>query len=491
MKRILPFLAALAITAPASTAWGAAPDLAKMSPSELAAFMLPFPKGGELHNHLGGSTPAEDLLAWAVEDGLCVDTAELAFRASCAGDGVKPAAAYAADEALRSALIDSLTVRHPGFRDRSGHDQFFTSFARRRMLPKRDGDALAEVLDGLARQNTFYAELMVTPQIAASRGLGAQVGWKGDPAATRAALSAAGLEKLVPAIVADTDAFERRAREVMACGNLQAHPGCQVTVRYLFQAIRQGPPEQTMAQLQLGVAAVAADRRWVGLQLVAPEDSADAVKYYDVHMRIVAELTDHGARVPVALHAGELTAKLVPPRELSHHVADAVRIAGARRIGHGTDLPQEAGADALAAEMAAKGVLVEVNILSNAAILEVKPEEHPYAWLRKEGIPVALSTDDAGITRSQLSDDYVAAVRNGATYDDLKTAARNAIAFSFLGGEGLWQDPNVYRKPVGACAGQIGTETPNAACADLVAKSDKAREQWRHERLLKAFESTH
>src|SRR5204863_9837508 len=141
----------------------------------------------------------------------------------------------------------------------------------------------------------------------------------------------------------DTDALEKRAREVMQCATPAAHAGCQVTVRYLFQAIRQGPPEQTMAQLQLGVAAIAADKRWVGLQLVAPEDSADAVRYYDVHMKIVAELTDHGAKVPVALHAGELTAQLVPPRELSHHVADAVRIAGARRIGHGVDLPGEAG----------------------------------------------------------------------------------------------------------------------------------------------------
>lgn len=485
MRILFTLAAALAIAAPAA----AAPDLAKMSPSELAAFFQAFPKGGELHNHLGGSTPAEDILAWAVEDNLCVDPVELAIRLSCTAEGLKPASAYAADETLRSALIDSLTVRHPGFRDRSGHDQFFSSFSRRATTGKRNGDALAEVMDGLARQNTFYAELMVTPQAVAARGLGARVGWKGDPAATRAALAEAGIDKLVPAVTADTDALEKRAREVMACGTPQAHAGCKVTVRFLFQAIRQGPPEQTMAQLQLGVAAIAADKRWVGLQLVAPEDSADAVKYYDVHMRIVAELTDHGRKVPVALHAGELSAKLVPPRVLSHHVADAVRIAGARRIGHGTDLPQEVGADALAAEMTAKGVLVEVNILSNASILEVPPEDHPYAWLRRKGVPASLSTDDAGITRTELSMDYAAAVKNGATYDDLKTAARNAIAFSFLTGEGLWADPNAYRKPVAACAGQIGAETPKGACADLVARSDKAREQWRHEALLKIFEA--
>lgn len=479
--------AACAVATPAA----AAPDFSKMSAGELTAVLKAFPKGGELHNHLGGSTPPELILDWAVEDKLCVDTVELAIRLTCAGDNVRPAADVVGNEALRSAMIDSLSTRHPGFRDRSGHDQFFTAFARRGTLPKRAGDALADVLDGLARQNTFYAELMVTPQYATARGLGAQVGWKGDPAATRSALSAAGIEKLVPAVIADTDAMEARAREVMKCGTPQATPGCQVTARFLFQALREGRPEQTMAQLQLGVATIAADRRWVGLQLVAPEDGYEATKYYDVHMRIVAELTDHGRKAPVALHAGEVTLKLVTPASISHRVTDAVRIAGARRIGHGTALPLEVDAAAVAREMAAKGVLIETNLVSNSIILEVPPENHPYAWFRKMGVPAAFSTDDSGISRHELWGDYAFALRNGATYADLKTAARNGIAFSFLAGDGLWADPNLYRKPVAACAGQIGNAEPKGACAELVARSDKAREQWRHERLLKAFEAAY
>lgn len=488
MQRIsLILAAALAVATPAA----AAPDLAKMSAAELAATLKAFPKGGELHNHMGGGTPPELILDWAVEDKLCVDVVELAVRMACTGENAKPAAEVVASEALRSAFIDSLTTRHPGFRDRSGHDQFFTAFGRRGTTPKRQGDALAEVLEGLARQNTFYAELMVTPQYVASRSLGAQVGWKGDPAATKAALAAAGIERLVPAAIADTDAMEARAREVMKCGTAQASAGCQVTVRYLVQTMRDGKPEQTMAQLQLGVALVAADKRWVGLQLVAPEDGYESTKYYDIHMRIIAELTDAGRKTPVALHAGELNLKLVAPKTISHHVTDAVRIAGARRIGHGTALPLEVDAHAVAREMAAKGVLIETNMVSNSVILEVPPEEHPYAWFRKMGVPVALSTDDSGISRHELWGDYAFAVRNGATYADLKTAARNGIAFSFLAGEGLWTDPNVYRRPVAACARQVGDDEPKGACAELVAKSDKAREQWRHERLLKAFEASY
>lgn len=467
----------------------AQPDLSRMTAGELTVFLRAFPKGGELHNHFGGGTPAEDLIAWAVEDGLCIDPNELAIRLTCANEAFRPAAAFVADEAQRSALIDSLTVRHPRFRDRSGHDQFFTAFSRRGQSPRRTGDALAETLNGLAHQNTFYSELMVTPQGASSRGLGARVGWRGDAAATRKALSEAGLEALVPAAVADTNAMEARARSVMACDTPRAQPGCQVTVRYLFQAIRQGPPEQTMAQLQLGVAVVAADKRWVGLQLVAPEDSPDAIKYYDTHMQIVAELTDRGRNTPVALHAGEVTLAIVTPDDLRDHVTKAVRVAGARRIGHGVGLPAESDAGAVAAEMAARGILIEVNPISNRAILEIEPQDHPFSWFREKGVPVSLSTDDSGILRSDLSGDYAQALKMGATYSDLKASARNAIAFSFLSGQGLWQDPNVYRKPVAACAGQMGNAEPKGACAALVSGSDKAREQWRHERLLKAFES--
>jgi hypothetical protein len=38
------------------------------------AFLRALPKGGDLHNHLGGAIYAESYLRWAAEDGLCVDT---------------------------------------------------------------------------------------------------------------------------------------------------------------------------------------------------------------------------------------------------------------------------------------------------------------------------------------------------------------------------------------------------------------------------------
>lgn len=485
-------LASLALAAPMQAALAREPQLGAMTAGELAAFARAMPKGGELHNHISGAPFAETVLGWAAEDGLCVDTAKLALAPACtpAGD-LKLAATAIRDETLRSALVDSLSTRRPGFLDRSGHDQFFGVFGRWGVLPdRRSGDMLALVMDGLARQNTFYLEAMVTPQGLPAAIKGSQAKWRGgDLAAQAEANLTVGLLDLVPAAIAQTDAMEARAREVLKCGAPEAAPGCKVTVRYLVQTIRTLAPEQVFAQLQLGVALVAADRRWVGLQMVAPEDNPVALANYSLHMRMVDALTEHGRKAPAALHAGELTLKFATPEDVSFHITEAIRVAGARRIGHGVDFPHEVAAEALAAEAAAKGILVEVNLSSNDTILEVRGKAHPYAWLRQRGVPTSLSTDDAGILRIDLSGEYARAAEEGATYADLKRSARNAIAFSFLAGEGLWRDPGTYRRPASACSGQIGEEIPRPGpCADLVKASDKAREQWRHEALLARFE---
>ncbi len=469
----------------------AEPDLAKMTGGELVAFTRAMPKGGELHNHISATIFAETELGWAVADGGCVDAKALALRPPpCTGE-LKPAKDALADPGLRTSMIDSLTTRKPDFEGRSDHDQFFGSFGRMWFAPYRQGDVLAAIMDRLARENTFYLEAMVTPEGGPAAQLGLKVGWDEDLPALKARMAAAGIEALADQAKADTDAWEARARQVLECGTPQAHPGCAVTVRYLVQAIRTLPPQATFAQLDLGVILTRKDPRWVGLQLVAPEDDPASLQNYDADMRMVGFLSDHGRAPKVALHAGELTLNVVPPQDLDDHIAKAIHVAGASRIGHGVDIAHEDNAEALAAEMAKKGILVEINLTSNAVILGVKGKAHPYRWLLARGVPTSLSTDDAGILRIDLSHEYArAASEQGATYADLKTSARNALAFSFLAGQGLWSDPGAYRHPARACRRALGDERPPAgACADLIAASDKAREQWRLEYRFKLFEA--
>ena len=159
-------------------------------------------------------------------------------------------------------------------------------------------------------------------------------------------------------------------------------------------------------------------------------------------------------------------------------------MAGARRIGHGVALPYERDALALAADMARKGILVEVNLSSNDIILNVRGEEHPWWWLKAAGVPFALSTDDPGISRSTLGMEYARGAADGMTYEDLKRSARNALQFSFLPGEPLWNDAPAYGSMHVACRNTFGPD-----CKALLARSEKAQAQWDLEQRLKAFEA--
>lgn len=473
------------------------PDFGEMSRAEIRAVTRAMPKGGDLHVHLTGTPYAETYLEWAAEDGLCVDTALWALADPCApGGDLVLASELTPDQ--RSILMDSLSTRRPGFAGRTGHDQFFTAFDRFDATPdQRRGDMLADLMATLEGQNTYYVEVMWMPQSRPARELGRAAGWSDDPAVMERAVEA-GLPALVAAAIAETDAVMARVEEILGCDPppdlvreevyiWDGRRGCGVTVRFLVQANRLLPPEETYGQLALGAALIEADPRWVGLQLVAPEDHPNALRNYRLHMEMIRSLVSDD--VPASLHAGELTLAYATPEEIGGHVGAAVD-AGARRIGHGVAIPHEAGARDLVALMADQGVAVEINLTSNADILGVEGEDHPVIWLREAGVPVIYTTDDPGISRSDISNEYARAVIDtGATYEDLVTSARNALAFSFLPGEGLWLDPGRYQRINPACGPEFDLRAiQSQACRDLLRSSPRAREQWRFEERLVAFE---
>ena len=168
----------------------------------------------------------------------------------------------------------------------------------------------------------------------------------------------------------------------------------------------------------------------VALNLVQSEDNLIARRDYTRHMEIVAFLASD---LPVALHAGELWLGDVPPPDLTFHIRQAVEIAHARRIGHGVALAFEHDMEGLLAEMRRRPVVVEINLSSNSIILGVRGKNHPLATYLAAGVPVVLSTDDAGVSRINMTNEYFRAVDDqGLGYRTLKAIARNALIHSFL-----------------------------------------------------------
>jgi hypothetical protein len=91
------------------------------------------------------------------------------------------------------------------------------------------------------------------------------------------------------------------------------------------------------------------------------------------------------------------------------------------------------------------------------------------------GVPVALSTDDEGVSRIDLTREYVRAVETYAlTYADLKELVRNSLEYSFLGGGSLWDDGGAYARVVAACRSDVsGADKPSPPCASFSARATR------------------
>lgn len=431
---ILATLAASPAVAPGEAATARYFASIKNDPSLLLAFLTRMPKGGDLHNHLSGAVYAESFLHWAADDGLCVVIATFSIvGGTCdASAGRPPAADVVRSGTLFGQALDAMSMRHWDT-SRNGHDHFFATFGKFGPAAAKTGDMLAEVAARAAAEQVSYLELMLTPDGGAGAARGIAAGWDPDLAKLRDKLLSAGFkEAVVSAAKQHLDRAEARGRDLLTCGAVQPDAGCRVTIRYIYQVARAASPQSVFGQMLAGFELAGADPRVVSLNMVQPEDDPAAVGNFRLEMTMLDYLHGVYPNVKLTMHAGELTEGLVPPDTLRFHIRETVRTGHASRIGHGAGVMYEDDPLALLREMAAKKVLVEIALNSNDLILGVKGNRHPLRTYLKYGVPVALVTDDAGVSRSTLTLEYRKAVEEqGIDYRTLKRMARNSIEYSF------------------------------------------------------------
>ncbi|HKN39191.1 MAG TPA: adenosine deaminase, partial [Acidimicrobiia bacterium] len=99
-------------------------------PERLAAFLRDMPKGGDLHLHLTGAASTETLLRFAVQGGLCIDTATVRAAAPPCHAGQRPAADSDGDPGFRDAVIAAWSMKGFVAGAESGHDHFFATFGK-------------------------------------------------------------------------------------------------------------------------------------------------------------------------------------------------------------------------------------------------------------------------------------------------------------------------------------------------------------------------
>ncbi len=470
-------------------------DSIRKQPPLLLAFLRDMPKGGDLHVHLTGATWAEDMIDWAVADNLCVDRTSSRLLPgpcdSCEKYTAKPAAACAYDDhILYNQIIDAWSMRNWRAGGESGHDHFFATFdkfglATHNHIP----EAIATVANRAAKEHIQYIEFMNTADDGGTFTVASKVGWDGDYASLRQKLLDGGLKEVASSTIKKLVSDELRARDELKCDTPQAEPGCGVQVRFLYQVLRGMSHEVVFAQILLGFELASADpQHFVGLNLVMPEDWYIPIRDFHEHMAMLDYLHGIYPKVHISLHAGELAMGLVKPEDLTYHIRESVEKGHAERIGHGVDIMMEKDPIGLMKEMAARNISVEINLTSNDQILDVSGDNHPLPIYMKYGVPVALSTDDEGVARSDMTHEYLHAETDFAIpYTILKRMARQSLEHSFLPGKSLWASTKGDFKPVAACAGDLAGK-PSHACSEFIAESEKAKEQMKLEDEFAKFE---
>lgn len=460
----------------------------------LRRFFTLMPKGADLHNHLVGAVYAERFLEWGAKLGFCANKTSLDLvPPPCeAKDDIALLASI--DVNLSNKLIDHISTRNWALSGHSGHDQFFATFGRFGPVSGRPevlADMAREALSNAAAQNVFHVELMQTfhrsyESIPPEGGVWAPSAF----AATRDKLLTPAFHEAVGLARKQLDDAERELARLNKCGAPDAARACSVSLRWIQQINRTAPLQSVFAQIVFAAELARIEPRLAGLNLVAPEDNPVALRDYELHMEMVRYAKSVSPAMNIALHAGELTLGLVPPDDLRRHVRDAVRVAGAMRIGHGVGIGYEEESEQTLAEMRRRGVAVEINITSNDVILGVKGAAHPLRFYMKKGVPVTLSTDDEGVSRIDITREYMrAALEHELGYRELKQISRNGLTYSFLPGASLWANAERTR-PAAPCASQrLGANKPSKACAAFLASSERARRQWALEAAFSAFEA--
>ena len=440
MRRLVTTLLT-AVLAPAALASGFAERFEAIkrhaTPVELYTLLYALPKGGDLHNHLGGAVRSEWWYAAATDparNGGDTFYTRVRFTAP-AEPGVPPVlfrtirrhtydqlepalrADYARLDELtptqKQAWLDSLRLDRPG----EGRDEFFTWIWPRIGELFRSADVIGTILvDNLrafGAEGVRYLETQQDP-LGFFDNDGRPIGAEDGVARLRARLE---------------------QPDARATG---------VTVRFQCTALRFAPDAEQRVERLYEFVDTHRDL-WVGLNLAGIEENGQGFPLR--FLETFRALRRRHPEVPLSIHAGEMDGP-------DSHIRDTLLL-GASRIGHGVNLIQDPATLLLLQQT--RRVLVEVNLISNR-LLQYTPDltKHPFPEYLRTGVPVCLNTDDRGMWDSNLTDEYYTAVTTfNLTWDEIVQLGRNSLQYSFVQPEVKARQLADYDRDVAAFAAKF------------------------------------
>lgn len=410
----------------------AEPNLAALN-----QFFTLMPKGGDLHHHYSGAIYAETFLDWAQADGYWINRQSLKIETTKSSESLT-VEALRGDERLYRQLLSLWSDKDfdDHYHDTPPPDeQFFKTFGYFGALAARHiPEGLQKLKQRARQQNVQYLETML-----------ASVPYSRNAPDVDNRLWELQKSKSADATLKALSTYARQIAEdpkftEMVNGYVhklsEYHQGLDddhFTMRYQTYVYRDMAPSLVFASLYAGFQAAQNCKLLVGVNILGPENGVVALRDYWLHMYMFQWLREKYPQVRVAMHAGELTLGMVRPEDLTFHIRDAIRIAGADRIGHGVDIVYEPDSLDLMQEMIEKQIAVEINLTSNEFILGVSHAAHPVTVYLRHGVPLVISTDDPGVSRNDLASQYrLLAARYKLSYADIKRLVFNSIRYSFL-----------------------------------------------------------
>lgn len=415
-------------------------------PAALTAFFQAMPKGGDLHHHFSGSIYTESLVDEAFRQNLYINPQTLVLRTQ-RPDG--PDAGWLTlhewSRQIGRYEVERRLLRHWSaldFDDSQGasYDDFFDTFGRFDLAADELFRAgLLEIKARAMADNISYIETML--QRSSFRYLPAQQAesWTLDLLRIQERQDTSRLFALlreIQAAIGDQSAQQalgyQQDLENMHRSLALDEPA--FTIRYQDYVLRILPPAKVFADMLTAFQVSQRSPLVAGVNIVAPEHDPVALRDYWLHMHFYQFLSRQFPQVRYAMHAGELCLGLTRPEHLRWHIRSAIEVAGASRIGHGVGIPYEANAFELLELMRRKDIAVEINLTSNEFILGVAGKDHPVQLYWQKGVPLVLSSDDEGVLRTNLTQQYVLLAHRypDFSYRDIKKLVYNSIQYSFI-----------------------------------------------------------
>ncbi|MBP2282503.1 adenosine deaminase/adenosine deaminase CECR1 [Flavobacterium sp. CG_23.5] len=411
----------------------------------LTAFFSQMPKGGDLHHHYSGSIYAEPLLAHAISENfyLNIETMQVQKEKPSSGNWEQFTTLKSRGEldAYKQKIMQKWSVKDYNHVDYPSDKLFFESFMKFEPAIKGNFEqGLLELKNRALKENLSYIETqlstipcsMNTDDLVKFNARLRQLAIRQDEKAILTSLDSlynSLLKKDAPAYAKDFN-----TNFVTKMHNELKIDDARFTMRYQNFVLRFMEPVDLFKNLVIAFISADSSTLMAGVNIVSPEDGETSMKDYWLHMVMFKYCHSRFPNVKYSMHAGELTLGLVQPEDLTWHISAAVYTAGANRIGHGVDMAYEQNSYDLLQYMAKKDIPVEINLVSNEFILKVKENRHPLTLYKEFGVPIVISTDDAGILRTNMTEQYVLLAKRykDITYADIKQFVYNSINYSFI-----------------------------------------------------------